>query len=306
MTSSTQGAGEEAGQQQQQSTAANQNDLINYIIDLDDEDCPEFGLHLAAYQGDVPTMVQILDDHGDDGLIDKRIRPFLATPLRLAATSGQKEAVSTLLKRGARVDVTDVKAQTPLFIAVVNQHWECAEMLLSFTDAYGAGADPNGSDRNLCTPLAVAAQRGYAEGVRLLCQYGADTEDVLRLMSNLPGFPLTTTCTYQHLECFATLLVMGAKPDLSHLSHFQLHPDAKVNCSVPHTVIKYKCPKEFLYLYREFGGNMFIRDKSGQLASQLATDAPCSRLIKQLEGGFRSSSSFAPMMTAHRFGLTAS
>ena len=27
-----------------------------------------------------------------------------------------------------------------------------------------AGADPNGSDKNLCTPLAVMSQRGYYEG----------------------------------------------------------------------------------------------------------------------------------------------
>ena len=32
------------------------------------------------------------------------------------------------------------------------------------------GADPNGDIRNLCTPLAVMAQRGYYEGVRLLCR----------------------------------------------------------------------------------------------------------------------------------------
>ena len=74
---------------------------------------------------------------------------------------------------------------------------------------------------------------------RLLCKYGADTEDVFRLVSNMPGFPLSVTCTYHHLDCFATLLVCGAKPDLDHLSHLPLHPDAKVNCSIPHIIMKY-------------------------------------------------------------------
>ena len=46
-----------------------------------------------------------------------------------------------------------------------------------------------------------------------------------------------------------------------------------------------RCPKEFLYLYREFGGNMRIRDKMDRLASQLTHKAPCSTLIRQLEGG---------------------
>ena len=50
-----------------------------------------------------------------------------------------------------------------------------------------AGANPNGSEKNLCTPLAIMAQRGFYEGVRLLCQFGADTQDVFRLMTGLPG-----------------------------------------------------------------------------------------------------------------------
>ena len=68
-----------------ESTAVtNANDLINFIIDIDDEDCPEFGLHLAAYQGDLPMLKRMIEEHGD--LINTRIRPFLSTPLRLAAT----------------------------------------------------------------------------------------------------------------------------------------------------------------------------------------------------------------------------
>ena len=33
-----------------------------------------------------------------------------------------------------------------------------------------AGANPNADIRNLCTPLAVMAQRGYYEGLRILCR----------------------------------------------------------------------------------------------------------------------------------------
>ena len=31
-------------------------ELANFIIDLEDEDCPKFQLHLAAYQGDIPQL----------------------------------------------------------------------------------------------------------------------------------------------------------------------------------------------------------------------------------------------------------
>ena len=61
----------------------------------------------------------------------------------VAIAAGNVEAIKCLVKHGAEVDLTDVKAQTPLFVAIVNQHWESARALLE------AGADPNGSDRNM-------------------------------------------------------------------------------------------------------------------------------------------------------------
>ena len=35
-------------------------ELANFIIDLEDEECPKFQLHLAAYQGDIPQMKSLL------------------------------------------------------------------------------------------------------------------------------------------------------------------------------------------------------------------------------------------------------
>ena len=62
------------------------SELANFILDLEDEECPRFGLHLAAYQGDLPGLRSLLDDPEAKRDINARIRPFLATPLRLAAT----------------------------------------------------------------------------------------------------------------------------------------------------------------------------------------------------------------------------
>ena len=59
-----------------------------------------------------------------------------------------------------------LKAQTPLFVSLVNQHYDCARLLLE------AGADPNGSQANLCSPLSIMCQRGFYPGVRLLCEFG--------------------------------------------------------------------------------------------------------------------------------------
>ena len=94
-------------------------------------------------------------------------------------SAGCYESIEILLEHGAEIDKTDVKSQTPLFIAMVNQHWKCGTLLLE------KGADPNGHEKNLCTPLAIMAQRGYYEGIRILCRYGADTEDVLSISALL-------------------------------------------------------------------------------------------------------------------------
>ena len=64
----------------------------------------------------------------------------------------------------------------------------------------------------------------------------------LRLMTGLPGFPITITATYHHLKCFACLLLHGAKPDLSELleQNLDLPPYVITQCSVPHAIIKYR------------------------------------------------------------------
>ena len=77
-----------------------------------------------------------------------------------------------------------------------------------------------------------------------MCRYGADTEDVFRLMSGMPALPLAIAATYHHLECFAALLLYGAKPGLSELEFDSLPSSVITQCSVPHALIKYR------YLHR--------------------------------------------------------
>jgi len=255
-----------------------QSDLTHFIIDLDDDDCPDVGIHVAAYQGNLESLELQLKIPDNAEKINMRVRPFLASPLRLAATAGHLDCLTALLDAGADVECLDVKAQTPLFISLVNQHWKCAKALLL------AGADPNGSPANLCSPLSIMCQRGFYQGVKLLCEFGADTEDVMRILSGFPGLPITSCATYHHLKCFTLLLLHGASPDLSKYKHLQIPESISTQFSVLHSIIKYKCPQEFLYLYREFGGNLWVKDSKGQLASEISEDAPALNLLKQYQG----------------------
>lgn len=78
--------------------AAASRDLANFIIDLSDEDCPDPSLHLAAYNGDAGALRGRLGAGLDP---EARVRPFLATPLRLAATGDEEFYPSTRLIRPA-------------------------------------------------------------------------------------------------------------------------------------------------------------------------------------------------------------
>ena len=62
------------------------SELGNFIIDLEDEDCPRFEVHVASYKNDKKVLENLLENEDHRKNIDSRIRPFLATPLRLAAT----------------------------------------------------------------------------------------------------------------------------------------------------------------------------------------------------------------------------
>lgn len=84
------------------------------------------------------------------------------TPLRIAATAGHGNCVDFLIRKGAEVDLVDVKGQTALYVAVVNGHLESAQILLE------AGADPNGSRHHRSTPVYHASRVGRADILQAL------------------------------------------------------------------------------------------------------------------------------------------
>lgn len=95
------------------------------------------------------------------------------TPLRIAATAGHGNCVDFLIRKGAEVDLVDVKGQTALYVAVVNGHLESAQILLE------AGADPNGSRHHRSTPVYHASRVGRADILKAL----------IRSVLRRPGHP---------------------------------------------------------------------------------------------------------------------
>ena len=48
--------------------------------------------------------------------------------------------------------------------------------------------------------------------------------------------------------------------------------------------LPYRCPPEFVFLYREFGGDLSLRDDQGRLATDIAENAPSLKTLRTLQG----------------------
>jgi hypothetical protein len=69
----------------------------------------------------------------------------------------------------------------------------------------------------------------------------------------------------------------------SSLEKFGLPSTVISQYSVPHAIIKYRCPPEFVYLYREFGGDLILKDDQGRLATEIAENSPALQIMKTLQ-----------------------
>ena len=121
-----------------------------------------------------------------EAMLLKRKKPIPSTPLRaaaatrsggeisrwlcLAASWGEVDEVSSMLRAGAHVDGTHSTSssnRTPLHYAVLNGHTATVEVLLRHH------ADPNREDSEGIRPLESALELGYLEVGRRLAAYGA-------------------------------------------------------------------------------------------------------------------------------------
>jgi len=116
--------------------------------------------------GDLQTLRNLLQEESYRSRINEKsvwcCGWLPCTPLRIAATAGHGNCVDFLIRKGAEVDLVDVKGQTALYVAVVNGHLESAQILLE------AGADPNGSRHHRSTPVYHASRVGRADILKAL------------------------------------------------------------------------------------------------------------------------------------------
>jgi ankyrin repeat protein len=159
-------------------------------------------LFLAALTGDRDNVALLLAKGADPNRRMEIIGMFPTSPLIEAVFFGDPAIVKVLVQGGADVREKDLDGMTPLHWAVVAHRPEAAKALLD------AGADVNAVDRFGYTPLLYAAtiDFGDPEAATALLQAGAD----LSIKTKEGKTPLAQAREYPYIR--AALEKAGAKP----------------------------------------------------------------------------------------------
>lgn len=105
--------------------------LLSLDKPIEDKTYP---LHIAARDGDLETIINLLEQNFDINKKDLRS----ITPLHVAVLFGQQDAVLMLIKNGAEVDAKGYEDHTPLHFALMKHQYDIAKILVN-----DGNADPN-------------------------------------------------------------------------------------------------------------------------------------------------------------------
>jgi ankyrin repeat protein len=188
-----------------------QSDIIQRILYIENAcnleiTTPEHNLtalHLAAYSG-CCECVQLLIQKGVDVNSISSREDFQDTALHYAIKANSVDCVNALLQAGARPGDIGQRGLSSLHLACILSNLDCTNAILDFSNADSAIIDINQitADGRKFTALHLAAGSGFADGIRLLKEHGADFERM-----GVKGLnALHVSCVEQSIEC-AKLLV---------------------------------------------------------------------------------------------------
>lgn len=122
------------------------------------------------------------------------------TALHHAAKSGRAGFIRELLICGANPTICDFNRIPPLFYAIEHKHWECIYALTE-NSKYANIIGPGNR-----TALHLAALMGYAKGITVLIQQGAD----INIQDEEGKTPLFYAKLCGHQTCVEILIASGA------------------------------------------------------------------------------------------------
>ncbi|VDL84079.1 unnamed protein product [Nippostrongylus brasiliensis] len=229
-------------------------------------------IHLAAYHGDknLPslfgaTCVDVQDCLG-------------RTPLMLAASQGQLEAVDQLVKNGAYIDCIDSDGRTAFQLAAIHGHLPVVDMLLAL------GADEAHKDND----GAVALHYAVAHDDVTLCRALA-TSVTVHATDRAGNHPLINACQSDNEELLA-----------EHITDWEQHD--MDGTPLVHTLLinKQTAMAELLFT---LGAFISARDAHGRTCAHVVcaiNDLCGARMLRRLAASFEAvdSGGRTPLLTA--------
>jgi len=196
-----------------------------------DQEQLNIDLYYAARSGNVKKILQFLEDGADVNFTYSWAKE---TPLHLAASGNNTEAVKVLLQHGAdpNIKLESIHTQTPLIYAVKNKNVTMTKLLLEH------GADPDVNERNdEYPPLVRAAFDNNIEIVKLLLSHGAEVD--------IGGHGGNTALMEagSNIELVKLLLDAGASPTLK---------DAYGHSAYYNATLIYRDNKELRQLFEQY------------------------------------------------------
>lgn len=160
----------------------------------------EHFLHRIATKGDSSLLEELLDDAEID-----TVNPSDETLLHVAAECGHLSVVELLIRKGARLDLQDVKGRTALHRATSRGHTDIVEALTK------AGAPIYALDLGGKTPVHLAAENHRRPSVNVLVK-----EEAERSQSHAQDTFLHTAAVEDNWGLAEVLLQGGASVDAAN------------------------------------------------------------------------------------------
>jgi ankyrin repeat protein len=217
-------------------------------------------LHVASYRGETSIM-QLLVKHGADPRIPDTRRA--ETPLHMAVSGHQVEAVKLLLTYNVNLEAQTVGGGTPLTEACFDGNIAIAKVLLE------AGAAVNSPKGTPWLPLTAASQQAEVSLVDHLLNRGADPN-----LGSAGGTPLiyAVLSDIDSEPKVRLLLRRGAKPDVPGLVYGWNATQWAAN----------KGSWEIIELFADAGADLNQIDAKGRSLSEIAEEAGHSDVAKRI------------------------
>jgi hypothetical protein len=124
--------------------------------------------------------------------------------LLAAAARGDTSAIKSMIAKGAKPDIRDGYARTPLHVAAYGRHHEAMRALVA------AGANPNALERDRYDMVTIAAVADDVATLKVALELGCSAKNVT---SRYDGTALIAAAHLGHAEVVRTLIRAGAPLD---------------------------------------------------------------------------------------------